>query len=203
MKIDILKSVNELMGLGLTWEAASSAVRYFDGMSADERAKDSERKRKYRAAKKTGATNPRSNNKTSISSTEVKEQPIEVVIKKVSKRKPEIPLPKDFAPTEAHFARAALLGCPREFVLKKFEHLKLWAEENDARKRNWSGTLHGFIRRDAEKGLHLEQPNYGQTVRAAVTQLKSGNIAAINPAGSGPGARPALRLVSAGEGDQS
>lgn len=201
-KIDLFTFSNDLMGVGFSANDAQRIVTLLDVRQREAGEKDRERSRRWAEA------NPRRSDQrdnsaylltSSISSSEQKGKPKVVVKKKVRK----IPLPEDFAPTDAHFAKATELGCSPAFVLSKFEDLKTWALSNDARKADWSQTLHGFIRRDAAKGRQHEQPNYGQTVRTAVTQLKSGNIAAINPAGSGPSARPALRLVSAGESDQS
>ena len=153
------------MGLGITSELASRVVTLCDVMQRDGSKKDRERSAAYRRRKKLAeelATKPALTLTASISSSEVKGNAKEVS-KKARKRSNKIPLPEDFAPTDAHYAKAASLGCSPAFVLSKFEDLKNWALSNDVRKADWSSTLHGFIRRDAEKGRQHGQPNYGQT----------------------------------------
>lgn len=65
-----------------------------------------------------------------------------------AKRKPAVPLPDDWQPKPAHFAKARQLGRPEGFVESKAEDLRIWAQSNDARKQDWDATFHGFIRRD-------------------------------------------------------
>lgn len=205
-KIDLFTFSNDLMEAGFSANDAQRIVTLLNVRQREAGKKEREKSKRWYDANRRGISR-RDNSAllltSSISSSEVKGNSMEVVSKKGKKKRVLIPLPPDFAPTDAHFAKAAELGCSPAYVLSKFEDLKTWALSNDARKADWSQTLHGFIRRDADKGQQNGQPNYGQTLRSAVTQLKSGNIAAINPAGSGAGARPALRLVSAGESDQS
>lgn len=68
------------------------------------------------------------------------------------KKKPSIPLPDDWAPSESHYAAGKALGMSREKVDGIAVDLRLWAQSKDERRPGWDATFHGFLRRDAKHG---------------------------------------------------
>lgn len=197
MKIDILKSVHELVGLGLTWEHASAAVRYFDRMSEDIRKKQAENKRIYRSARKATAL-ARPLNTTSISSSELKEKPREVVIKKESKRKKSIsPFPEDFIPNDRHYARGASLGFSPAKIDALAEDIKLWAVAKGERKACWDSAFHRWIRTEGEKrGQQNAQPTLNQVINRIGQRASN-----MQPGNSGAWSPPALGIISGGKAE--
>jgi hypothetical protein len=121
----------------------------FRGQKVDEtaerrRAKDRDRKRSIRGIPQTSAEIG------GIPEKALREKNIEV--KKEKKvRAAKHPLSAEFRPKDSHFDAATRLGCGKQFVLDKFEDMRIWAASSGALKADWDATLHGFIRRDAPK----------------------------------------------------
>lgn len=137
----------------------------FRGQKVDEtaerrRAKDRDRKRLLRGNPQTSAEIggiP----KEALTVLPTSKNP-EVKQEKVRKRKQ--PLSAEFRPKESHFEAAAKLSRDRQYVLDKFEDMRLWATANGIVKIDWDATLHGFLRRDAKNneqanGKHQGKPN--------------------------------------------
>lgn len=183
MKIDILTSIHELMGLGLTWEAASKAVRYFDGMSEDIRRKQAEKKKKYRADRKAAAS---SRPLSSSASSDSQEKP-KVVSKKEREKKFSSPFPSDFRPTDAHYARGASRGLSRSEVDELAEDIALWARAKGEKKICWGSAFHRWIKTTKKQGSLNGQPTLNQVIN------RIGQRASNVQPGSG-GARPPLAL---------
>lgn len=146
--------------------AASTGIRRQSADSATERRReyDRERQRKIRELRRQSADNPptpqKALNLTSSSNIEIKKE------KKV--RAAKAPLSDDFQIKPEHFAAAEKLGIGHAAVLSKAEDMRLWAKSTGAVKVDWDATLHGFIRRDAEK---LRENGTKRTVQDAAADL--------------------------------
>ena len=66
------------------------------------------------------------------------------------RRKPGMPLPEDWRPTEASRDRARSLGFPETKIDDIAEDLRVWANGKGEIRADWDATFDGFVRRDAK-----------------------------------------------------
>lgn len=164
--MNIADMVEQMMDRGVDRDMILLAIRTAESTSrpvespvdtaaARRRAYDRDRKQRERDEKRKSGGSPVENPQTSEPAlTLTSSQQVEAVKegKKVRARKsPTHPLPPDFQPKPSHFAAADRLKIPHSAVNEKAEDMRIWAASSGAVKADWDATLHGFLRRDADK----------------------------------------------------
>lgn len=170
-----------------------------DASAERRRARDRDRKRSKAGIPQNSAdipqnsTTPLTLTSSQGTSEEVKEG------KKVRARKAIAgPLSAEFQPNEKHFEAATKLGIPRQAVFDKCEDMRIWAASSGSIKADWDATLHGFLRRDADKlksnkpTVHDAARNLSNNVQDLIRDLDRPAPSGLRePEGGGP-----VRLLS-------
>jgi hypothetical protein len=108
------------------------------------------------------------------------------------------PCPPEFQPKQSHFEAAEKLGIPRQAVFDKCEDMRIWALSKGELKADWDMTLHGFLRRDADKlksNKSVHDAARNQTNRAMEYLRQLDEPGGTRDAGDAAGGSP-LRLLS-------
>lgn len=135
------------------------------------RAKDAERQRRWRArdsVESQPVTRSHCDTKVSLSSLLSSSTSITKEEEKKEERKKErkerarkIPVPPDWKPNEAHYAKAAILGIPADLMLMKADDMRNWAKSKAVIRADWDATFFGFLRPHDSVNGHGAAPRPG------------------------------------------
>lgn len=179
----IATAVKQLIAAGITGDALVTAIDQLEDAQKPRLSKGAIRTRKWRARHSdVTETDERHGDVTSVTcdvngsnSKEERVSPIREESKEVSKkeskkepRKIKTRLPSDWVPSESLLSYGREQGLSADQVSRAVENLRIWARSTGELKADWSATLQGFFRRDAEKlggsapSLSLVMPEHGQ-----------------------------------------
>lgn len=150
------------------WEATEEGWRFrnwneFQPTKAQveaDRAATAERVREWRKRKGNDVGNGVTNDVSNTVGTDAPSRPVpsrpEEPIGSSPKRKPELPLPKDWMPTQAHAERAEELKIDLMDAVADF---RVHAETHDRRAANWNAAFTTWLKKADEFGKNKKRPS--------------------------------------------